>query len=121
MVRIFSNCIRIRFSLKEFLSVRIRFHISISVTDLYLNTKKLHFYDVHIHYNFIWQKLTLSVSDSVFEHKYENKYDISDIRPYPIRFHPYSRCTSPRQNQYLKIEFALKPNELPWHSIYQTS
>jgi hypothetical protein len=23
-------------------------------------------------------------------HKYENKYDISDIRPYPIRFHPYS-------------------------------
>ena len=34
------------------------------------------------------KKLTLSVSDSVFEHKYENKYDISDIRPYPIRFHP---------------------------------
>jgi hypothetical protein len=31
----------------------------------------------------------LSVFESESEHKYENKYDISDIRPYPIRFHPY--------------------------------
>jgi len=60
----------------------------ISVTDPYPNAQKLHFYDVDIHYNLIRQKLTLSVSDSVFEHKYENKYNISDIRPYPIRFHP---------------------------------
>ena len=47
------------------------------------------FYDVDIHYNFIRQKLILSVSDFVFEHKYENKYDISNIRPYPIRLHPF--------------------------------
>ena len=60
----------------------------LSVTDPYPNAQKLHFYDVDIHYNLIRQKLTISVSDSVFEHKYENKYDISDIRPYPIRFHP---------------------------------
>ena len=37
---------------------------SISVTDPYPNTKKLYFYDVNIHYNFIRQKLILSVSDS---------------------------------------------------------
>ena len=62
---------------------------SISVTDLYSNTQKLHFYDVDIHCNLIQQKLALSVFDSVFEQKYENKYDISNIRPYPIRLHPY--------------------------------
>ena len=37
------------------------------------------------------KKLILFISDSVFENKYENKYDISDIRPYPIRLHPYFR------------------------------
>jgi hypothetical protein len=31
----------------------------------------------------------LSVFESESGHKYENKHDISDIRPYPIRFHPY--------------------------------
>jgi hypothetical protein len=31
----------------------------------------------------------LSVFESESGHKYENKYDMSDIRPYPIRFHPY--------------------------------
>jgi hypothetical protein len=31
----------------------------------------------------------LSVFESESGHKYENKYDISDIRPYSIRFHPY--------------------------------
>jgi hypothetical protein len=30
----------------------------------------------------------LSVFESESGHKYENKHDISDIRPYPIRFHP---------------------------------
>ena len=60
----------------------------ISVTDTYPNAQKLHFYDVDIHYNFIRQKLTLFISDSVFEHKYENKYDISNIRPCPIYLHP---------------------------------
>ena len=62
---------------------------SISVTDLYPNTKKLHFYDVDIYHNLIRQKLTLPVSDFVFEQKYENKYDISNIHPYPIGLHPY--------------------------------
>ena len=47
------------------------------------------FYNVDIHYNSIRQKLTLSVSDSIFEHKYKNKYDISNIRLYPIHLHPY--------------------------------
>ena len=60
----------------------------LSVTYPYPNAQKLYFYDIDIHYNLIRQKLTISVSDSVFEHKYENKYDISDIRPYPICFHP---------------------------------
>ena len=60
------------------------------ITNPHPSAQKLHFYDVNIHYNLIRQKLTLFVSDSVFEHKYENKYDISDIRPYPIRFHPRS-------------------------------
>ena len=31
---------------------------------------------------------TLSVSESESEQKYENKYNMSDIRSYPIRFHP---------------------------------
>ena len=61
----------------------------ISVTDPYSNAQKLRFYDVNIHYNLIRQKLTLSVSNSVFEHNYKNKYDISNIRPYPIRLHLY--------------------------------
>ena len=62
----------------------------ISVIDSYPNAQKLHFYDVDIHYNLIRQKLTLSISSSVFEHKYKNKYNISNIRSYPIRLHPTS-------------------------------
>ena len=88
MVRIFSDHIRIQSGLEGFLSVRIRFRYPISVTDPYPNAQKLHFYNVDIYYNLIRQKLTLSVSDFVFEHKYENKYDINDICPYPIRFYP---------------------------------
>ena len=38
--------------------------------------------------------MILSVFESESDQKYENKYDISDIRPYPIRFHPYSRVKS---------------------------
>ena len=67
----------------------------ISVTDPYPNGQKLHFYDVDIYYNLIQQKLTLSVSDYVFEHKYENKYDINNIHPYPIHLHPYSHLFIP--------------------------
>jgi hypothetical protein len=37
--------------------------------------------------------LILSVFKSKSGHKYKNKYDISDIRPYPIRFRPYQRVT----------------------------
>jgi len=59
----------------------------VSVTDPYSNIQKLYFYDVDIHHNLIRQKLILFVSDSIFEHKYENKYDISNIRPYAIRLH----------------------------------
>ena len=61
----------------------------ISVTDSYPNAQKLYFYDVDIYYDHIRQKLIVSVSDSVFEHKYKNKYDISYIHPYSIHFHPY--------------------------------
>ena len=32
--------------------------------------------------------LTISVFESEFGHKYENKCNINDIRSYPIRFHP---------------------------------
>jgi len=32
--------------------------------------------------------LTLSVFESESDKKYKNKYDIGDIRPYLIRFHP---------------------------------
>jgi hypothetical protein len=34
--------------------------------------------------------LILSVFESKFDQKYENKHDIDVIRPYPIRFHSYS-------------------------------
>ena len=91
MVRIFLDRIQIRSGLEEFLSVRIRFRVSnIRNRSVSECSKVTLFYDVDIYYNLIRQKLTLSVSDSVFEHKYENKYNISDIRPYPIRFHPYT-------------------------------
>ena len=40
---------------------------------------KVIFYDVDIHYNSIRQKLTLSVSDSVFEHKYENMISVISV------------------------------------------
>ena len=83
MVLIFFDRIRIRFGMFVF-----DFEYLISVTDSYSNAQKLYFYDVDIHYNFIRQKLILSVSDSVFEYKCENKYNITDIRPYSIRFHP---------------------------------
>ena len=48
---------------------------SISVTDPYSNTQKLHFYDVDIHCNLIRQKLALFV----FEQKYEKTNTISVI------------------------------------------
>ena len=62
----------------------------ISVTDPYSSAQKLRFYDVNIHYNLIRQKLIVSISGPVFEHKYKNKYNISNIRSYPIRLHPTS-------------------------------
>ena len=89
MVRKFSDCIRIRSGLEGFYPSISDFEYSISLTDPYPNTQKLHFYDVDIHCNLIRQKLALSVFESVFEQKYENKYDISNIRLYPIRLHPY--------------------------------
>ena len=64
---IFFDCIRIRSDLKGFYLLVSVSEYSIFVTDLYPNTQKLHFYDVDIYYNFIQQKLALSVFDSVFE------------------------------------------------------
>ena len=97
MVRIFSDRIRIRSGLEGFHPSVSDSEYPISVTDLYPNAQKLHFYNVDIHYNLIRQKLTLSISDSVFEHKYKNKYDISDICLYLIRFHlyPHAPAISP--------------------------
>ena len=43
------------------------FGYSIFVTYQYPSTKKWHFYNVNIHYNFIRQKVTLSISNSVFQ------------------------------------------------------
>ena len=88
-VRIFSDRTRIRSSLKGFYLSVSNFKYSISVVDSYSNTQKLHFYNVDIHYNFIRQKLTLSISDSIFEQKYKNKFDISNIYFYPIHLHSY--------------------------------
>ena len=87
MVRIFPDRIQIRSGLEEFYLSVSDSEDPISVTDPYPNAQKLHFYDVDIHYNPIRQKLTISVSDSVFKRKYENKYDFNNIRPYPIRLH----------------------------------
>ena len=70
MICIFLDCIQIRSDLKEFLSV----------TDLYSK-------NIDIHYNLIRQKLILSISDSVFEQKYKNKYDINNIYPYLTCLH----------------------------------
>ena len=88
MIRIFPDYIRIRSGLEGFYPSVSVSEYSISVADPYSNTQKLYWYDVDIHCNFIRQKLALSVFDSLFEQKYENKYDISNIRPYPIRLHP---------------------------------
>ena len=92
----------------------------ISVTDPYSNTQKFYFYDVNIHYNFIRQKLTLSVSDSIFEHKYENKYDISDIRsvfiPTECTQH-YSSCSyraTKRFHCYLELRDHIQRTGIKW-------
>ena len=53
-------------------SYRIRYSLFVSITE-----------SIRIHICI----RTLSVSES--EQKYENKYNMSDIRSYPIRFHPY--------------------------------
>ena len=95
MCRLYSNLIgsgRVFICSYLFLSIQYPYLICIRIL-------KSFFYDIDIHCNFIWQKLTLSVFDSVFEQKYENKYDISNIRSYPIRLHPYTRecvCTQRR-------------------------
>jgi len=45
--------------------------------------------------------LTLSVFESESDQKYKNKYDINDIRPYPICFHPYTHAiTLPSSSKY---------------------
>ena len=91
MVPIFFDRIRIRFGMFVF-----DFEYLISVTDSYSNAQKLYFYDVDIHYNFIQQKLTLFVFNSVFEHKYKNKYNINNIRPYPLRLEGTVWCAARR-------------------------
>jgi len=91
MVRIFPDRIQIRSDLEEFYLSVSDSEDPISVTDSYQNAQKLHFYDVDIHYNLIWQKLTLSVSGFVFEQKYKNKYNIINIRPYSICLHHYEQ------------------------------
>ena len=90
MTRIFPDRIRFDPICRGFYPSVSDFEYPLSVTDPYSNAQKLYFYNIDIYYDFIRQKLILSVSDSVFEHKYKNKYDISDIRLYPIRFHPAS-------------------------------
>ena len=87
MVRIFPDRIRIWSGLEGFLSARIRFRVSNIHNHPYPNAQKLHFYDVDIHYNLIRQKLTLSVFDSVFKHKYENNIR-SVFIPNPIHLPP---------------------------------
>jgi len=54
--------------------------------------------------------LTLSVFESESRQKYENKCNISDIRPYPIRFHPYMWLMATSR---FMVRYAL---ELFWNS-----
>ena len=88
MVRIFPTVFEFDPVWKGFYLSVSDFEYSIFVTNLYSNTQKLHFYDVNIHYNLIRQKLILSISGPVFEHKYENKYNISNIHMYLFHLHP---------------------------------
>ena len=78
MVRIFSNRIRIRFGLEGFLSIRIQFRV--------FNIRN-RFVSEYLKVTFLWcryplqfypEKLTIFISNSIFEHKYKNKYNVSD-------------------------------------------
>jgi hypothetical protein len=76
IVWIFSDRIRDQICLEGFRSVRIRVRI----------------FNIRYRIRMLIFKCILSgmvVFESESGQKYENKYDISDIRPYPIRFHPY--------------------------------
>jgi hypothetical protein len=68
--------------------------------------------------------LILFAFESESEQKYENKCKISDIRPYPIYFHPYilltARFPPPCCTVYLLKSQPLQPacNELQFHAPY---
>ena len=76
--RLYSNLIR-------FVRVFIRPYPISSIQYSYPNAQKLYFMMLISITILSEKKLTLSI----FEHKYENKYDISNIRLYPIRLHPH--------------------------------
>ena len=66
--------------------------------------------------------MTLSVFESESGQKYENKCNISDIRPYPIRFHPYSVLALENRTHDTRFEDhdqVLKPARwCPLHSYW---
>jgi len=59
--------------------------------------------------------LILSVFESEFDQKYENKYDISDIRLYPIRFYPYMSARDGREEEEAR---AMEEDPMPARESY---
>jgi hypothetical protein len=89
-IRIFSDRIRDRIHLERFRSVRIQVRIfKHPIPYPYPNNQITYLWRRYpiISYS-TW--LTISVFKSKSGQKYKNKYNISDIRSYPICFHPYS-------------------------------
>ena len=93
MVRTFFDCIRYRIRLEGFKSIRIRVRIFNTRYHIRIRILKSHIYDVDIQSYPIRHGSQYLESES--GQKYENKYNISDIRSYPIRFHPYSHGRQP--------------------------
>jgi hypothetical protein len=86
-LRIFSDRIRYRIRLERFTSVRIRVRIFNIWYRIHIRIRKSYIYDVDS--NCILSGIIDIIHVRIrIRPKIWNKYDISDIRPYPIRFHP---------------------------------
>ena len=62
-------------------------------------------------YNFIRQKLTLSLFDFVFKRKYKNKYNIADTRPYSLCLHHafIAFCVPGEELAFRSVETCVDP------------
>ena len=66
-------------------------------------------YDVDVHLSLIRHQLLISVSYLNSKEKYENKYGIGNIHPFPIRLHPHAKPFIPHP---FKLSFRLGTKEL---------